>query len=154
MPLDPQIERILKGSSGWAAARSVPVAELRAAVKGFAAVTPKLDVPLREISERSIPGPRGEIPIRIYKPRAADQRPVLVYFHGGGWVVGDLDTQDMICRGLCHGADCVVVSVDYRLAPEYPFRAPVDDCYAALEWSAVHASEIGGDPGRIAVGGD
>jgi acetyl esterase len=154
MGLDPQIERILQGSSGWAAARSVPVAELRAAVKRFAAVTPKLNVPLREVSDRTIPGPHGEIPIRIYKPEVASPCPLLVYFHGGGWVVGDLDTQDMICRGLCHGADCIVVSVDYRLAPEYPFPTPVDDCYAALEWCGAHAAEIGGDPGRIAVGGD
>jgi len=116
-------------------------------------------VPLRDVSDRAIPGPAGEIPIRIYpiriyKPVATDPRPVLVYYHSGGWVVGDLDSQDMICRGLCHGAQCIVVSVDYRLAPEHRFPAAVDDCYAALVWCASHAGDIGGDPTRIAVGGD
>ena len=154
MPLDPQIERILQQSSGWAAARSVPVEQLRAAVKGFAAVTPKLDVPLHEVTDRAIPGPAGDIPVRIYRPDSAGPHPILVYFHGGGWVVGDLDTQDMICRGLCHGAKCVVVSVDYRLAPEHRFPAAVDDCYAAVEWCAVHGRAIGGDPDHLAVGGD
>src|SRR6185437_2551306 len=108
MPLDPQIERILAQSSGWAAARSVPVDQLRAAVKGFAAMTPKLAVPLCEVSDHAVPGPAGDVPVRIYKPLASGPRPVLVYFHGGGWVVGDLDSQDMICRGLANGADCIV----------------------------------------------
>lgn len=154
MPLDPQIVRMLGQSSGWAQARSVPVEQLRAAVKGFAAVTPQLPVPLRDISDWVIPGPAGDLPVRIYKPQAGGARPILVYFHGGGWVVGDLNTQDMICRGLCHGAECIVVSVDYRLAPEHRFPAAVDDGYAALIWSAAHGAEIGGDPTRIAVGGD
>jgi acetyl esterase len=154
MPLDPQIAAMLGQSSGWAAARSVPVEQLRAVVKGFAAVTPKLPVPLRDVSDRTIPGPAGDIPVRIYTPEAAGPLPILVYYHGGGWVVGDLDTQDMICRGLCHGAACVVVSVDYRLAPEHPFPAAVDDCYAALTWCAAHGGKISGDPSNIVVGGD
>jgi acetyl esterase len=154
MPLDPQIERILQQSSGWAPARSVSVEQLRAAVKGFAAVTPKLAVPLQGVSDRVIPGPRGVIPVRVYTPDTVGPHPILAYFHGGGWVVGDLDTQDMICRGLCHGAACIVVSVDYRLAPEHQFPAPVDDCYAAVVWCASHGQDIGGDGGRIAVGGD
>jgi len=154
MPLDPQMAAMLGQSSGWAAARSVPVEQLRAAVKGFAAATPKLPVPLRDVSDWAIPGPAGDLPVRIYKPQVEGPRPILVYFHGGGWVVGDLDTQDMICRGLCHGAECIVVSVDYRLAPEHRFPAAVDDCYAALVWSAAHAGEIGGDPACIVVGGD
>lgn len=154
MPLDPQIERLLQQSSGWAAARSVPVDQLRAAVKGFAAMTPKLPVPLRDVSDWAISGPAGDIAVRIYKPEASGPRPILVYYHGGGWVVGDLDSQDMICRGLCHGAECIVVSVDYRLAPEHRFPAAVDDCYAALVWCAAHGGEIGGHPAKIAVGGD
>jgi acetyl esterase len=154
MPLDPQIEQILQQSSSWAPARSVPVDQLRAAVKGFAAVTPKLPVRLRDVTDRSIPASQGEVPVRIYTPEANGPRPLLVYFHGGGWVVGDLDTQDMICRGLCHGANCIVVSVDYRLAPEHRFPAAVDDCYAVLEWCAAHGREIGGHPDRLAVGGD
>lgn len=154
MPLDPQIERILAQSSGWAAARSVPVEQLRAAVKGFAAMTPKLAVPLREVSDHAIPGPAGDVPVRIYKPMTGGPRPILVYFHGGGWVVGDLDSQDMICRGLAHGAECIVVSVDYRLAPEHRFPAAVDDCYAALSWCAANAEAVGGQPRNIAVGGD
>lgn len=154
MPLDSQIANMLGQSSGWAAARSVPVEQLRAAVKGFAAVTPKLPVPLRDVFDWAIPGPAGDLPVRIYKPVAEGPRPILVYFHGGGWVVGDLDTQDMICRGLCHGAECIVVSVDYRLAPEHRFPAAVNDCYAAVQWSAAHGGEIGGDPAKVAVGGD
>jgi len=154
MPLDPQIARILQQSTGWAAARSVPVDQLRAAVKGFAAMTPKLPVPLRDVSDWAIAGPAGDIGVRIYKPEASGPRPILVYYHGGGWVVGDLDSQDMICRGLCHGTECIVVSVDYRLAPEHRFPAAVDDCYAALTWCAAHGGEIGGDPAKIAVGGD
>jgi len=108
----------------------------------------------------SIPGPEGpETPLelRAYTPDSAssdDARPVLVYFHGGGWVRGDLDTHDGLCRLLAEAADCVVCSVDYRRAPEHPFPAPVHDAYAATEWVAEYASIVGGDPDRIAVGGD
>jgi len=154
MALDLQIQSLLRNSSGWAPARSVPVDQLRAAVIHFAAITPRLDVPLADIFDRTIPGPGGDLQIRIYTPEGVGPHPILVYFHGGGWVVGNLDTQDMICRGLAYGAGCVVVSVDYRLAPEHKFPAAVDDSCAATLWAQAHAGEFGGDVARIAVGGD
>lgn len=154
MTLDPQIQNLLRGASGWAPARSMSVDQLRAAVVHFAAITPRLNVPLAYISDRMIPGPAGDLPIRIYTPLGTAPHPVLVYFHGGGWVVGNLDTQDMICRGLAHGAGCIVVSVDYRLAPEHRFPAAVDDSFAATLWVRAHAAELGADADRIAVGGD
>lgn len=108
-------------------------------------------------SDRVLPGPGSELPIRIYQPREGkpgEQLPVLVWFHGGGFVIGDLDTHDSACRMLANQADCLVVAVDYRLAPEFKFPAAVEDSMAALRWVALHARELGGDPGRIAVGGD
>lgn len=121
---------------------------------------PDDDLTVRDLS---IPGPEGPtttLSVRAYTPPEApgsprdDERPVLVYFHGGGWVRGDLDTHDGLCRLLAGAADCVVVSVDYRRAPEYPFPTPVHDAYAATAWAAEHAELVGGDPDRIAVGGD
>ena len=108
-------------------------------------------------SDRLIPGPGSELPIRIYQPREAkpDERfPVLIWYHGGGFVIGDLDTHDSACRLLANQADCMVVAVDYRLAPEFKFPAGVDDCMATLRWVAHHARAIGADAERIAVGGD
>jgi acetyl esterase len=114
---------------------------------------PPVDV---KTADRSIPGPDGPIPLRVYAPRAAlsGSRGLILYCHGGGFVLGDLDTYDSVCRTICEESDSVVVSVDYRLAPEHPFPAAVEDCYAALTWVAAQAAELGGDPGRIAVCGD
>ncbi len=109
------------------------------------------------VHDRRIPGPGQDLTLRIYEPREAkpgEKLPVLLWFHGGGFVIGNLDTHDHACRALATQADCLVVAVDYRLAPEARFPAAVDDCMAALRWLALHAVEIGGDPGRIAVGGD
>jgi acetyl esterase/lipase len=103
------------------------------------------------------PGPGGPIPLRAYRPagRAADEvLPALMYFHGGGWVIGDLDTHDVVCRQLANGARCAVVSVEYRMGPESPFPAAVDDCMAATRWVAAEAAAMRVDPKRIAVGGD
>lgn len=105
------------------------------------------------VRDLAIPGPDGEIPIRCYRPDAEEPRGVLVYYHGGGWVLGTLDSIDGVCRELADRAGCVVVSVDYRLAPEHPFPAAADDAYAALEWVAEHAASIGGDPEQIGVAG-
>jgi acetyl esterase len=107
--------------------------------------------------DRRIPGPGSDIPIRIYTPRelkTAEKLPVLMWFHGGGFVIGSLETHDSVCRMLANQADCIVVSVDYRLAPESRFPAAVEDCQAALKWVALHAVEFGGDASCIAVGGD
>ncbi|NER33758.1 MAG: alpha/beta hydrolase [Oscillatoria sp. SIO1A7] len=107
-----------------------------------------------EIDNRTIPGPVGAIPIRIYRPEGTGPFPILVYFHGGGWVVGSLETVDFICRNLANGADCIVVSVAYRLAPEHKFPAAAEDAYAATKWAAENAAAIGGSDGKIALAGD
>ena len=116
------------------------------------------DLPPADVktADRSIPGPDGQIPLRVYAPHEEESGPrgLILYCHGGGFVLGDLDTYDSVCRAICEESDCVVVSVDYRLAPEHPFPAAVEDCYAALTWVAAHAEELGGDPERIAVCGD
>jgi acetyl esterase len=101
-----------------------------------------------------IPGPEGQIPIRVYTPEGRGPFPILVYFHGGGWVFWDIDVTDNACRSLANGASCVVVSVDYRLAPEHKYPAAVEDAYAATKWVATNAGRIQADPTRIAVGGD
>ncbi|MCB0246313.1 MAG: alpha/beta hydrolase, partial [Anaerolineae bacterium] len=111
-------------------------------------------IPIASIADRTIPGPAGPIPIRLYTPEGPGPFPLVIFFHGGGFVVGDLDNDDMICRSLCHGVDCVVVSVDYRLAPEHKFPAAPDDCLAATRWAAEHAVEFNADPARIALAGD
>ncbi len=99
-------------------------------------------VRVASIADRAIPGPAGAIPIRIYSPEGVGPFPLVIFFHGGGFVVGGLDNDDEICRSLCHGAGCVVVSVDYRLAPEHKFPAGPDDCLAATRWAAEHAAAV------------
>ncbi len=111
--------------------------------------------PVAAVLDRTIFGPAGPMPVRIY--RDSDEpasRPALVWYHGGGHVIGSLDTHDATCRNLCREARCAVVSVDYRMGPEHPFPAAVDDCFAAVRWLAEHGPEIGVDPERLAVGGD
>lgn len=106
------------------------------------------------VEDRTIPGPAQPIPIRVYRPETGRKLPALIYFHGGGWVIGDLDQVDVQCRALANGAQCVVVNVDYRLAPEHKFPAAVEDAYAAVRYVAEHAAEFDVDATRIAVGGD
>ncbi len=111
-------------------------------------------VSLHRVEERIIPAPQGEIPIRIYMPGASGVRPVIVYYHGGGWVVGNIDTHDNITRYLAKASGDIVVSVDYRLAPEHPFPAALEDAYTALRWVSRNAGSFGGDPARLSVAGD
>src|SRR6185437_10785498 len=103
---------------------------------------------------RTIPGPSGDLPVRVFRPSAATGLPMLLWFHGGGWVTGNLDTHDQLGRLLADQSGAVVVSVDYRLAPEAKFPAAADDCLAAYRWALEHASEVGGDASRVAIGGD
>ena len=112
--------------------------------------------PELRVEDRTIDGPAGPIPVRLYWPPepGVTPPPVVVFVHGGGWVVGDLDTYDGTARQHAVGAGAVVVSVDYRLAPEHPFPAAVDDVWAATQWAAEHAAELGGDPRRLAIAGD
>ncbi len=106
-----------------------------------------------EVADESLPGPGGRIPIRVYRPQAGGRLPALVYFFGGGWVMGSLDAGDPVCRRLADLTPCAVVAVSYRRAPEHPFPAAVEDCYAATSWVAEHGAELGVDPARLAVGG-
>lgn len=110
--------------------------------------------PIHSAENRTIPGPGGEIPIRIYRPNDNQQLPVLIWFHGGGWVVNSLDSAELNCRRLANDTECVVISIDYRLAPETPFPGAHEDCIAATAWVAASAEELGIDATRIAVGGD
>ncbi len=133
-------------------------ADARAFYRERRAVTQPEPPPIAEIRELRAEGPAGPIPLRLYHPQPAAERrarpPVLVYFHGGGWVIGDLDTHDTLCRQLALGSGCAVVSVDYRLAPEHRFPAAFDDCLAATRWVQAQASDLGVDRARLAVGGD
>ncbi|NQW17225.1 MAG: alpha/beta hydrolase [Chloroflexi bacterium] len=114
---------------------------------------PPAPEPVHFVEDREIPGPAGDLKVRVYRPSDADGLPMLLGIHGGGWVLGDVITEDGSMRGLVNGAQCVAVSVEYRLAPESRFPEPLDDCYAALEWMAEHAGELGGDASRLAVAG-
>ena len=107
-----------------------------------------------DISHQLIPGPAGDLLARIYRPQGQGSFPVLVYFHGGGWVIANLDTYDASCRALTNAAKCIVVSVAYRQAPEHKFPAAAEDAYAALQWVMTNAAQIKGDPRRVAVGGE
>jgi acetyl esterase len=139
---------------------AVTVAEARAALRELFADA-ESDEPVGAVEETTIPRPDDHatevddgIPLRLYTPEAEPPHPTLLFFHGGGWVVGDLDTHDTVCRALCARVDCAIVSVDYRLAPEHPFPAGLEDAYAALEWAARHGDRATLDTDRLAVGGD
>jgi len=158
MPLDPQIETLLNlvKKAGLPDLWTLPPDQAR---EQYAMRVRNAEVKqsIHRTQDRRIPGPASDIALRIYWPRearAGELFPVLLWLHGGGFVIGSLDTHDSACRMLATQADCMVVSVDYRLAPEFRFPAAVDDCQAALRWLALHASEIGADAQRIAVGGD
>jgi acetyl esterase len=124
--------------------------EVFVAFKGMQAEPP----PIARTEDRTIAGPRGDIPIRIYTPEGESPMPIMVYYHGGGWVLGSIDIADKPVRQLAQTTRSVVVSVEYRMAPEDKFPAPVEDCYAATVWTAEHAAELGGDPERLVVIGD
>jgi acetyl esterase len=154
MPLDPGLKLVLDqlAANPGPQLHELPVAQARAFFDQMQ--LPRPEVKVAEIVERRIPGPAGEIPVRIYRPEGRAPFPALVYFHGGGWVIGSLETHDGSCRDLANRTGCVVVSVDYRLAPESRFPAAAEDCYAATQWVAAHAGELGIDAARIGVGGD
>ncbi len=153
MPIHPQAQPFLDELNAapidiW----SLPPEALRA---GFGPMLAQREVEtVEKILNRTIPGPAGEIPVRIYTPAGDGPLPVLVYFHGGGFVICDLDSHDSICRALANAAVCVVISVEYRLAPESPFPAAPEDCYAATCWAAEQPASAGFDASRLAVGGD
>jgi acetyl esterase len=155
MPLDPQAQALLEqmAASGMPPLSGQDVATAREAVLAFAQLGGDPESVSR-VEDRRIPGTDGTIPVRIYTPAGGGPFPVLVFFHGGGWVLCNIDTHDPVCRSLANAAECIVVSVDYRLAPEHKFPAASDDCYAATQWVMNSASLINGDADRVAVGGD
>ncbi|MDT7731027.1 MAG: acetyl esterase, partial [Mycobacterium sp.] len=112
------------------------------------------DIPLASVTNLSIPGPAGPVRARHYRPINGDGQPLLVFYHGGGQVIGDIETHDTLCRQICREGGMHVLSVDYRLAPEHKAPAGSEDAYAAFGWALDHAGELGADPGRVAVGGD
>jgi len=155
MALDPQARFVLEqlAAQGGLDVSAMTPAEARRSFEQMRSPLPA--EPVARVEDRAIPGPAGALPIRVYTPEGAPaSAPGVVYFHGGGWVIGSLDTHDGFCRALANRARAVVASVDYRLAPEHRFPAAADDCYAAAHWIAEHGAEIGIDGGRLAVGGD
>ncbi len=155
MALDPQVRQILAQMAG---AGRPPIHQLspREARENATALAllGRYPEPRARTEDRRVPGPAGDIPIRVYRPAATEQLPVVVYFHGGGWVIGGIDSHDSTCQQLATAVPAVVVSVDYRMAPEDPYPAPLEDCYAATSWVAAHAEELGVDGHRLAVAGD
>jgi acetyl esterase len=154
MPLDPQAQAVLDmmDVAGLPPYQEGTVEEARARYNASQLVgEPE---PVAKIEDRHIPGPQGPLRIRIYTPQGVGPFPVLVYFHGGGWVLGNIEGSDVLCRALTNAANCIVVSVDYHLAPEYKFPVPAEDCYAATQWVASNTAAFNGDETRIAVGGD
>jgi acetyl esterase len=129
-------------------------AEAREQVEATARARKAEPLPVARVEERLIPGPAGAIRLRLYWPHAAGPLPAIVYYHGGGHVIGSLDTHDLVARNLCAGAEAMVASVDYRMGPEDKFPAAVDDSWAALQWAADNAKDLGVDPERIGVHGD
>ncbi|PTU30399.1 alpha/beta hydrolase [Stenotrophobium rhamnosiphilum] len=154
MTLDPQVQTIV---DAYSAMPKVDLSAIPAAIFRAAMNTPSQFAPgdeVAQIEDREIAGPGGPLRIRIYRPKTSGRLPVTLYFHGGGFVICSLDTHDNICRCIAQRAETLVVSVDYRLAPEAKFPAAVEDACAALRWVHTHAADIDGDATRLAVAGD
>jgi acetyl esterase len=155
MPVDPQVRVLLDQleQMGGPALNEMTPEQGRAAFAqlGQAGGVPE---PVERIEDLTIPGPASDLKARIYTPSGGAPLPAMVFFHGGGWVIGDLETHDRLCRALANASGSLIVAVDYRLAPEHKFPAAVDDAFAAVKWVAEHAAELGADPARIGVGGD
>jgi acetyl esterase/lipase len=156
MTVDPQIAALLERVNAARPLSSGTPDEGREAFRALnvlaASVGPRVEV--GSVEDTQVAGAAGPIRARIYRPEGSGSHPTLLFIHGGGFVIGDLDAYDAQCRVLCAGVGAVVVSVDYRLAPEAPFPAAVEDALAAMEWVAGHVDELGGDAARLAIGGD
>ncbi len=157
--MDPQVEALLQlmaaqAQSGAPQMWELSAAEARAnADVGFAAFNQPMPTSVA-VADRTVPGPAGEIPVKVFTPTGTGPFPLLVYLHGGGWVIGSPETHAKLCAELSEGAGVVVVSVHYRLAPEHTPPAPLDDCVAAIRWAVENAAELNADGSRFAVGGD
>ena len=159
MAVDPQMQGVLErvAKSALPPFYTVSADEARRIYKDTRAVLSPPVPEVGEVRDIAASGPAGPIPLRLYRglgTAAGTPLPLLAYFHGGGWTVGDLDTHDIICRTLANNARCAVIAVDYRMGPEHKFPAAVDDCIAATRWVAAEAPALGVDASRIAVGGD
>ncbi len=158
MPVDPAIQgmlSLLASMNGRTLAEGTPQegrAMFRMLTTGGR--SPERVVPVRATEDRVVPGATGDLPARVYRPDADGPVPTVVFFHGGGFVIGDLETHDNQCRTVCRAVGAVVLSVGYRLAPEAPFPAAVEDAVAATRWAADHVGELGADAGRLVVAGD
>lgn len=156
MPLTAESEVVLKvlADQGIKALDELPAAAGRAYFNAVFKTKPEDQEACARVEELTIPVASGSIPARLYAPAASSALPVLVHYHGGGWVYMNLDTHDAYCRMLANRAGCAVLAVEYRKAPEFPFPIPLEDCYAALIWTAANAARLGLDPARIGVIGD
>lgn len=155
MTLDSQVQGLLDAltAQGVPPFDQMTVAQAREVAHAFIDLQGAVE-DVAEIRTETVPVDGGEINVRVYRPHAEGPLPLVVYFHGGGWVIGDLDVADKPCRALANAARAVVASVDYRLAPEHPFPTPLEDCYAATVWLARHAASFGADAGDLTVSGD
>lgn len=155
MSLNPVVQEFLRQipQIDEATLRSIPMEDRRKITDEMIKLWSGQPQPIHQVDDRLIPGPGGEIPIRIYKPEGNGPFPILVYFHGGGFCVGSIETEEAPVRSQANVIGCITVSVDYRLAPEHKFPAAVEDCYAATVWATENASRLGGDPTRVAVSG-
>lgn len=158
MPIDSELQAYLDQveAAGLPKLHQLPVEQARAGFAAACQLTLPQDTPIGKVEDREIDGPAGTIPVRIYTPVAAGGTalPGIVFYHGGGFVIGSIGTHDHICRALANESGCRVISVDYRLAPEAPFPAAVEDAFAALRWVEKEAAELGVDPNRLVVAGD
>lgn len=156
MTLHPQAQSVLDMlNAAPTPLKDLAPAEARAAYDSFILPRNFDPVSLAKVEDRMIQSPAGEIRVRIYTPEGdSGPRPIFLFIHGGGFVIGSIESRDPQCRLICRDVDCIVVSADYRLAPEAPFPAAPDDCWATLQWCADSATALGGDPTRIAVGGE
>jgi acetyl esterase/lipase len=155
MPLDPQADALLAQmrEAGVRPFEELTVPEAREAAWGYLALAGEPQ-PVASVDNRFIPGPTADLPVRIYTPEGDGPRGGIVFFHGSGWVIANIDICDAAVRSLANSTGCVVVSVNYQKAPEHPFPRPFDDCWAATSWVYANAAEIGIDPARLAVAGD
>ncbi|MGW0177471.1 alpha/beta hydrolase [Rhodococcus sp. NPDC003322] len=156
MPIDPEVQSMLEIlDTGFPCVEQMTGPQARAAIRARLQPVPNPE-PVASVRSIDIDGPAGPIPARVYQPEAeaTEPRPVVVFAHGGGFVFCDLDTHDGLCRALSNGVGAVVVSVDYRLAPEHPAPAALEDVYAALMWTKANCAALNGDPSRLVVAGD
>lgn len=158
--MDPQVQGLLQMMAAQAQAANVPPMweqDAATARAGAEVSFQAFNAPMPEgvtITDRSVPGPVGQIPVKVFRPSGAGTLPLLVFLHGGGWVIGSPNTHAKLAAELALGAGCVVVSVDYRMAPENPAPASLDDCVAAIRYAVANAAEFGADGSRFAIGGD